>query len=153
MRYLFVIFSFIAVVISSGGVTQEKAAHPKGQLNCGEAPSYQKGRIAHSAPGYPREVSLYISIESKHFVEKDMRALACELKSLFPSELQFSAIILDDEDALRHTSPIHRTREFMLARRGYYHIDRITGEEYIEFSPARGKPFDEVKISLAKSQQ
>src|SRR5437016_859666 len=124
MSHILSISSFAAILIATLGMHQQQMpGHAQEQSRCAVSPSYRKGRIAHSAPGYPKELFFYVSVEPNYFVERDMRALACDLKKQFPSESRFTAVILDDDDALRHTSPIHRTREFLLARRGYYHID------------------------------
>jgi len=136
----------VSAVVSFG----QPQASSEDKSGCPQAPNYHMGLIAHAAPDYPRELFVYISVEPEHFVEKDMRALACALRNKFSIEPRFTAIILDDEDALRHTSPIHRTREFLRARRGYYRTDRTTGEEYIEYSKSRSNPIDEVKIDLRK---
>jgi hypothetical protein len=94
---------------------------------------------------------LYISIDPKHFVSEDMKALANDLRNSLPSEQRFGVIILDDADALVNTSPVHRTSEYLLARRGYFFRDRNTGEEYIQFSTERKKPWDEVLLCFGTS--
>ena len=79
-------------------------------------------------------------------------SLAYDLRKLYVSEPRLGAIILDDDEVALHTSPIHRKEEYMRARRGFYYWDRTTtGQEYIQFSTERGKPWDELKVILNKS--
>lgn len=115
-----------------------------------KSPIYKQGRITHSAPGYPRKVVMFISLEPKYFVTEEMKVLARELRNVLPAEPRLGVVILDDTDALVNTSPIHRTSEYLLARRAYYSIDRLTGEEFIQFATQRNKPWNEIRICLGR---
>ena len=112
-----------------------------------EAPCYRIRHVLRSAPDYPREVMIVISLDPRYFTRDDMMSLAFDLRKLYPSEVKFGAIILDDDNAALYTSALNRTDEYMRARRGLYYRDRTAHKEFIQFSTQRGKPWDEVKIN------
>jgi hypothetical protein len=140
----------IRAPVVSAQTLGNQTKHPTESTDNPEAPPYKTGRVTHSAPNYPPETAIFISIEPKYFTRADMQALAGELDRAYSAEKRFVVIFLDDYDALIHTSPIHNTRAYLAARRGYYRNDRTTGEEFIQFSTERGKPIDEVKLNLGK---
>jgi hypothetical protein len=115
-----------------------------------DAPCYRIRHVTYTSPEVPREIVIVISLDPKHFVKEDMMALAYDLRKLYVSESRYGAIILDDDEAALHTSPLHRKDEYLRARRAFYFRNRSTGEEYIQFSTERGKPWTEVKINLSQ---
>jgi len=110
------------------------------------APEYRIGLAGHGTKKFECELFLFISIDPSHFAREDMLALADRLNKDFCYERQLTAIILDDYYAARH--PLRNTKKYWAAERGKYHLDRDRREEYIKFSTARGKPWDEVVIDL-----
>ncbi len=129
--------------IQTGGAESEKRVSY-------DAPCYRIRHVTYNSPDYPREIVIVISVDPKHFVKEDMMALAYDLRKLYLSEARYGAIILDDDEVALHTSPLHRKEEYLRARRAFYYRNRSTGEEYIQFSSERGKPWNEVKINLSQ---
>jgi hypothetical protein len=113
------------------------------------APEYKVGR-AWPTGTKPSEIYLLISIEPEEFTKPKIVALAHQLKKDFCKETRFGAIIFDDFKAARHVTYLSNTRDLEKAQRGFYHIDRAKNEEYVQFSTARSKPRDEVRIDLTK---
>jgi hypothetical protein len=115
-----------------------------------DAPEYLVGQVRHTGADKPSEIYLLISVESDQFKKEQMIALARQLKRDFCKEARFSAIIFDDYNAARHVTYLSVTKDMEKAQRGLYHIDRAKNEEYVQFSTARSKPMNEVKIDLTK---
>jgi hypothetical protein len=128
----------------------QATSSPQSAVENAKAPLYKIGRIGYSGPNRSRKVFIFISIEPESFVRDNMLALARKLNEAYSWEKRVLVIILDDYDAVRRSSPINNRELYEEAKRGYYYIDRTTGEEYIQFSTERGKPLDEVKINLGK---
>lgn len=145
--------AFLIGLVPSFALASQQAPTSAAELRnptTNDAPCYRIRHVTYTSPGYPREVLIVISIDPKHFVKEDMIALAYDLRNLYSSEPRFGAIILDDDDLALHSSPIHRKEEYLLARRGFYYSNRGTGEEHIQFSTERGRPWSEVRIDLSK---
>ena len=53
------------------------------------------------------------------------------------------AVIVDDYRAATIWEPIHLPEFYAPAERGDYYLDRVTGEEYVEFSTKRGRGVDQ----------
>ena|SRR2546429_8986317 len=114
------------------------------------APDYLVGQVRHTGDDKPSEIYVLISIEPKQFKKEQMIALARQLKKDFCKEIRFGVIIFDDYMAARYVTYLSITKDLEKAQRGFYHIDRKKRSEYIQFSTARGKPLDEVRINLLK---
>jgi len=82
-----------------------------------------------------------------------MTALAHRLNEDFCNEKQLTVAICDNYEAAKDTHLIHAllVHEPNPGLRGAYDINRVTGKESISFSTKRGKPLDEVRISLSDS--
>jgi hypothetical protein len=81
-----------------------------------------------------------------------MEALARRLNQDYPDAVRLSAFLLDDEDTARKLSPVgHEYSLFVKALRGMYHLDRAKGEEYIEFSTARGRRQQRLRIAPSRA--
>ena len=107
---------------------------------------YNVGRVIRSS-NEPHEVTVIISIDPKYFTHNDMVKLAHQLKRDFADELLLRVEILDDKNIADNYVPAgDMYRLFNEAKRGTYVLNRNTGREHLEFSTARGKPMDQVKI-------
>ena len=112
--------------------------------------SYEVGRVIRNS-NEPHEVTVIISVDPQHFNRDDMVRLASQLKTDFPNAPILSGEILDDRNIADNYVPAgDMYRLFYKARRAFYSLNRKTGKEYIEFSSARGKPFNEIKVNLSK---
>jgi hypothetical protein len=111
-----------------------------------KGPEYRIGLAGHGTKKFEGDLYLFISIDPSHFVREDMLALAERLNKDFCYERRLTAVILDDYYAARH--PMRNTKEYRDAERGKYYLNRNSGENYIKFSPERGKPWNEVAIDL-----
>jgi hypothetical protein len=87
-----------------------------------------------------------VSIESKHFVRDDILKLAKKLKQDFESEPRVRVDIFDDYSAASVWDPVHFYGPFQAAHRATYYRDGPTGKEYVEFSVARGKRKQRIKL-------
>lgn len=114
------------------------------------APEYQIGRNAHLRDPNER-FFLAVSVESKFFTRASMMALAGELNRRFCAERRIEALIMDDHQAASVWDPIHSPELYQPAERAQYYLDRVTGEEHIEFSTKRGRGSD-VFVDLGTKQ-
>jgi hypothetical protein len=111
---------------------------------------YKVGRVIRSS-NKPYEVSVIISVDPKYFIRDTMVKLARQLKEDFADERLLRVEILDDQNIADNYIPAGPMyRSFYKAKRGTYVLNRNTGRERLEFSTARGKPTNEVKIDLSK---
>jgi hypothetical protein len=110
---------------------------------------YNVGRIIRSS-NEPHEVTVIISIDPKYFAHDEMVKLAHQLKQEFADMRLLRGEMLDDQNIADNYVPAgDMYRLFNKAKRGMYVLNRNTREERIEFSTARGKPIDEVRIDLS----
>jgi hypothetical protein len=109
---------------------------------------YKVGRIIPNSND-PHDLHVVISIDPRQFVPEEMKRLACQLNHDYPDKQTLVVSILDDEYIARTYLPAGAEMSmFNKARRGSYQLNRIKEEESIEFSTARGKPLNEVRIKL-----
>lgn len=96
-------------------------------------------------------LDIQISIKPRYFNQKDMMALARQLKEDFCNEQRLFVFIFDSNSSARAFAPIPHSptydRDFK-ALRGFYELDRVGGKEYIQFSSSRDKPRDEINIKI-----
>jgi hypothetical protein len=71
-----------------------------------------------------------------------MTALTGELSRRFCEEQRIEALVMDDQRAASVWDPIHSPELYKPAERARYYLDRLTGEEHIEFSTKRGREAD-----------
>jgi len=124
---------------------QERAVKCLPNSTAQKAPEYRIGVAGHSIKE-ACELYIFISVDPGHFVREDMLALANRLNQDFCYEKRLTAVIVDDDYAARH--PMRNTKVYRDAERGRYHLNRDSREQYIKFSTARGKPWNEVVIDL-----
>jgi hypothetical protein len=114
------------------------------------APAYRIGYSWRTAAG-PAILANQISIKANHFNCADMLALARQFNRDYPNETRLAIYIFDSYSAAQNFSLVQHsptyTKDFK-AFRGFYKLDRDTGDEYIEFSSARGKPGNEFRIEF-----
>jgi hypothetical protein len=114
------------------------------------APEYRIGDSWRTATGSATQ-ALQISINPRHFNRKDMMALARQLNKDFSHESRVAIYIFDSYRSAQTFSIISHSptynRDFK-AFRGFYLLDRNMGKEYIEFSSARGRPRNEIRIEF-----
>lgn len=115
------------------------------------APEYKIGKVWPTGTK-PVEKYLLISIQPDDFTKDKMIALARQLNRQFCKEKRFGVIVFDDYVAARYVTYLSITKDLEKAQRGFYHIDRKKRSEYIQFSSARGKPLDEIRIDLSNKR-
>jgi hypothetical protein len=90
-----------------------------------------------------------VTLDAGRFNDAHMKELACQLNKEFPQVNRLKAGLLDDENAARlFLSGALEMTEFERARRGLCYLDRTNDQEYIQFSPERGRPKQQVKIRM-----
>ncbi len=130
----------------------ETTAKPVAIATVAQQINYEVGRVIRNS-NEPHEVTVILSVDAQHFNRDDMIRLAAQLKADFPNAPILSGEILDDRNIADNYVPAgDMYRLFYKARRAFYSLNRKTGKEYIEFSSARGKPFNERRINLSKPQ-
>jgi hypothetical protein len=121
---------------------------PKQTVEESKPSEYKVGQVIRNSTE-PYDVTVFISTNPKHFVRDEMIRLARQLNSDFSKEQILVVEILDDDYTASNYLPVaNEYTIFNKARRGLYRLNRIKGEEYIEFSTERGKPLNEVRIKL-----
>ncbi len=110
-------------------------------------PQYQVGQVRYTADDPPQKY-LLISIDPGQFTREHMIALANRLRQEFCEEKQFGVMFFDDEYAAKHVTFLSSTKSLEVAYRGLYTVDRKKKREHLQFSTARGKPLDEIRIQL-----
>lgn len=140
----------IAARVASAPVAPEPERAAREQpAETPHAVDYKVARIINSTS--EQKTYLYVFVEPQHFVREKMMALARRLNHDFPDRQRVMAFILDDEHTARHFNPVAGEDEiFWKACRGEYHLDRLEGEEYIQFSTRRGMKTDEMKVNLRR---
>lgn len=121
--------------------SQQKPPDCDVSLRDPQAPGYKIGHNAHLHDKTER-FFLAVSVEPKFFTRASMKALAGELNRRFCGERRIEALIMDDHRAASVWDPIHSPELYEPAERGRYYLDRLTGEEHIEFSTKRGRESD-----------
>jgi hypothetical protein len=154
----------IGVVIASAGVfIRRQDVNPKAGKEAQHGPiaatpgvniegppgvNYKIARVIRSS-NEKNKVYLDISVEPQYFIRDKMVFLARRLNQDFPNEPRLEATIFDDENIARNIKPIGAAYDlYKKVVRGEYHLNRIKGEEHIQFSTERGKPSDEIKVKL-----
>jgi hypothetical protein len=85
----------------------------------------------------------------ENFVRDRMLVLANKLNQDYASESLVYAVLFDSEESVRNYNPAGGS--YYVSKkleRGEYTLDRIKGKEQITFSSERGKPANEIKITL-----
>lgn len=99
----------------------------------------------------PFITGLRIVLKKNRFNRNYMIKLAQRLNAEYCNEEVISAAIFDDYKAAKRADAVI---EYLLKKRsvpelrGFYSLNRNTGEELIEFSAKRGNPPNEIKINL-----
>jgi hypothetical protein len=123
------------------------------------APHYNVGAVYEApstVPDGPPMSVVQISIDSENFNREDLLRLALKLKKQFCKEDRLFAVLFDDVAYIKHLyvsndAGFHEAEE---SKRGYYYLDRKTGEEYIEYCTVRNilrNPDKRVRIELGRS--
>lgn len=102
----------------------------------------------------PHKVVLDIWIKPKNFTKEYMTKLATRLRATYCNEDYISVSIFDNKkdqlgsghDFIISGGKINRSR-------GYYWLNKKTGEEGISFSTKPGNPIDEVKIIFSEPKK
>jgi hypothetical protein len=119
------------------------------------APHYEVG-ATYQAPSVPDGLLMsvvQISIDPKNLNRDDLLRLALKLQKDFCKEERLFAVLFDDAAYIKHNyvsddAGFHQAEE---SKRGYYYVDRKTGEEYIEYCTVRNilrTPEKRVRIEL-----
>jgi len=129
----------------------------KGDDKVVNAPNYKPG-VTYDGPsnfleGRPPMSIIHISVDAKSLNADDLLLLALKLKKDFCKEERLFAVLYDDPAYIKQiyysAHPLfHRAEE---SQRGYYYLDRKTGEEYITYSTVSNfhkHPENRVKIGL-----
>jgi hypothetical protein len=115
------------------------------------APVYKIGRTRR-APDETPALTLLLAVQPAIFNADAMRGLGRALNQRFCRDRTIEAIITDDERAATKWDPFHLPEFYAGAIRASYFLDRNSGQEYIAFSNARGRGFDEF-INLARTEE
>lgn len=116
-----------------------------------DAPAYTIGRTRR-APNEMPALTLLVTVKSGSYNPVSMRALGRTLNRTFCNDRTIEAIIFDDERAITKWDPIHLPELHAGSVRGSYLLDRDNGKEYLAFSNARGRGFDEF-VSLGPNTE
>jgi hypothetical protein len=99
----------------------------------------------------PIALIIHISIKPQHFNREDMVALARQLNRDFCNE-QFIVVLIFDSYRSAQSYVLHPHSETyqrdLKSLRGFYDLNRTTGEESVRFASSPGKPRNEIKIDL-----
>ena len=117
----------------------------------GDAPAHKIGRTRR-APNETPALTVTVTVGPAFFKPGPMKALARALNRRFCKDRTIEGIIVDDQRADAKWNPIHLPELHASAIRGSYFLDRDNGKEYIAFSNARGRGFDEF-LSLAPTSE
>lgn len=97
-----------------------------------------------------------VSVSPEHFNDTDIVKLAKRLNKDFCDEQRLQVGIFDEH---REAKRLTRAVDYLKGQgetgplRGYYTLDRTTGEEKITFSRKRNNPLDEAVIILGESKK
>lgn len=117
-----------------------------------ETPQYQVGRTLRTTTKTPQLI-LYVALDPAALKPGPMRALGRALNRQFCKDATIEATIVDDVRAASKWDPFHVPELYGSAIRGSYYLDRAKGKEYIAFSNARGRGFDEfINLQSADAQ-
>jgi hypothetical protein len=111
--------------------------------------SYKKVTLMR-VPREHNKLILWISIEPETFVRTKMLMLARQLNKDFPDEPRIYVVIFDSEVAARNYDPAGGS--YYISKqleRGEYFLDRVKGQEYINFSSQLGRPINEIAIPIS----
>lgn len=106
------------------------------------APVYAVGRTRRAADETPT-LTLFVTVQPSVLNVDAMRGLGRALNRRFCKDRTIEAIIADDERAATKWDPFHLPQFYAAAIRGSYFLDRDSRKEYVAFSTARGRGFDE----------
>jgi hypothetical protein len=104
------------------------------------------------APNETPALTVYVTVGPASFKPALMRALGDTLNQRFCKDRTIEAIIVDDHRASSEWDPFHLPELYTAAVRGSYILDRDSGKEYIAFSNAKGRGFDEF-VSLEPTSE
>lgn len=112
---------------------------------------YKLVSIGHSVEG-PLTLGLRVVVKPENFSREYMLQFAQRVKLEYCNEQRITVVIFDDYLAAKSARIVV---DYLVGRdaapelRGFYSLDRTTGEEGIQFSTVRGKPADEIVIDLS----
>lgn len=106
----------------------------------------------------PIQLLLQVGVEPEHFNREGMTRLANQINKDYCAEQGLYVAIYDDPKAVKkwHWSIDYTITEGKSKTgplRGFYTLDRTTGEEKITFSTKRNNSLDEVVIVISQSKQ
>ncbi|HEV8431030.1 MAG TPA: hypothetical protein VGQ41_24210 [Pyrinomonadaceae bacterium] len=116
-----------------------------------DTPIYKVVRTRRASDETPA-LTLFVKVQPAFFNADAMRGLGRALNRRFCKDRTIEAIIVDDERAATKWDPFHVPELYESAIRGSYFLDRESGKEYVAFSNARGRGFDEF-VSLGPTTQ
>lgn len=131
----------VALAAAAGSAAPEATSNCHKTVRDPSAPAYRLGRKFHLTSGL-LEFSAQVSVEPRYFTRESMAALARQLNADFCNEKRIQVIIVDDYRAATEWDPVHLSNWYAPAERGSYYLDRLSGEEHIEFSTRRGRGMD-----------
>jgi hypothetical protein len=103
----------------------------------------------------PQSVILQISLKKKNFNREFMLSLVKRLRADFCTAPVISVTIYDDPKLAKDPANLFillESHQKVILMRGFYNLNRSTGEEGIEFSTALGHPTNEVEIKLTNGE-
>jgi hypothetical protein len=133
----------------------EKAASPENVSATPDSITQSPSPISYKAISSTRsslehnKLIVLISTSPENFVRDRMLMLAHKLNQDFGSEPRVYAVLFDSEESAQYYNPAGGS--YYVSKkleRGEYTLDRVKGTERITFSSERGKPANEIKITL-----
>ncbi|MGH9929016.1 MAG: hypothetical protein ACREA9_07285 [Pyrinomonadaceae bacterium] len=131
----------VPLVAAAVAVAQESTSDCQKVVRNPQAPAYRLGRSGHLTSDR-LQFFADVSVEPRYFTREPMAALARQLNADFCNEKRIQVVIMDDYRAATEWDPVHLSTWYAPAERGSYYLDRVTGEEHIEFSTRRGRGMD-----------
>lgn len=139
------IFSATAVAPDVGSTVRKQISRCKLQNDHLDAPPYRLGmgyeapaEIPSGAEAVPRMTVVQVSVQPDNINRDDLLRLVQVLKNVFCKEERVFVVLFDDPAYIDRlyvsAQPWFRRAE--QSKRGYYYIDRKSGEEYLTFSTA-----------------
>jgi hypothetical protein len=142
---LIAMISAAALVPNFGDTMRKKISRCKPQNDHVNAPDYEIG-VTYEAPSeipsgleaVPQMTVVHISISPDNINRDDLLRLVHVLKSVFCKEDRLFAVLFDDpayiEQIYVPVQPLFQRAE--QSKRGYYYVDRKSGQEYLTFCAA-----------------
>jgi hypothetical protein len=144
-RVNFIIASFVLLLASSANWGQQQIVSDYKNVS---GPKYKVG-LSTELVGKPNEISIQISLDKKYFNQNDMVKLAGKLRATYRKYDVIYAVLYDNYKESRdpaNTFIMLKSNMKTVRMRGFYHLDKKTGEDALEYSLKAGERTDQVQL-------